>query len=271
VTTWPTAILRSLGETDEGRLPESLYAASPDGSRLAYVVTGDDGTPQIFIANIDGTGVRQMTHDPVGAGSPGWSPDGASVAFQGFGGGQVQNLFVIDVATGAITQITHEDDDSLWTPTFTPDGASLLYTGGPNEAPVLRTVPIAGGESTLLIGPEGDAVGDLTDAANGSMSPDGSMVAFTGSQVVSPGPGHWVANTDGSERRSIPCQWLAPAGSWSPDGTRIACRGSADTWSTDGGVLGRITVVDVATGDAWRVADGASAIWLDDHTLLVEA
>jgi DNA-directed RNA polymerase specialized sigma24 family protein len=26
-----------------------------------------------------------------------------------------------------------------------------------------------------------------------------------------------------------------------------------------------------ATGDAWRVADGASAIWLDDHTLLVEA
>jgi hypothetical protein len=30
-------------------------------------------------------------------------------------------------------------------------------------------------------------------------------------------------------------------------------------------------VVDLATGDAARVAEGNGAIWLDGHTLLVEA
>ena len=34
---------------------------------------------------------------------------------------------------------------------------------------------------------------------------------------------------------------------------------------------GRIVVVDVATGDATPVAEGRAAIWLDDHSLLVDA
>ena len=37
----------------------SQFAASPDGSMLAYAGTGDVGTPQVFIADIDGTGVLQ--------------------------------------------------------------------------------------------------------------------------------------------------------------------------------------------------------------------
>jgi len=31
-----------------------------------------------------------------------------------------------------------------------------------------------------------------------------------------------------------------------------------------------ILVVDIATGDASFVAEGNSAIWLDDHTLLID-
>jgi hypothetical protein len=80
MTPVPQAIVRSLG----GRWFGNQYAVSPDGSRLAYVGTRDDGPDpccpprepddQIFIAGIDGTGVRQVTHAPNCAWSPVWSP-----------------------------------------------------------------------------------------------------------------------------------------------------------------------------------------------------
>jgi Tol biopolymer transport system component len=258
-------IIRSLGKTAEGKWAESLYAASPHESLLAYVGAGDEGSLQIFIAGIDGTGVRQVTHHPTGARSPAWSPDGTMIAYKGSGG-----LFVLDVATGESTPIADEATVMPWTePQFTPDGSSLLYnsgggTGVSGERPgELRTVPVSGGKSTLLIGPGEGA----TDAGNGSLSPDGSLVTFLGSGFPeSPPRGHcgpcrWVANADGTERRVIP-GWISnPAGTWSPDGDRIV--------SLDYG--GNIIVVDIATGAASPVAKGNGAIWLDRHTLLVEA
>ena len=98
---------------------------------------------------------------------------------------------------------------------------------------------------------------------NGSLSPDGSLVTFLGSQIGGPGPRRWVANTDGTERRllpdvyGIPCR-STPAGTWSPDGSRIVCSEAS-----------KVIVVDIATGAATPVAYGRGAIWLDDHTLLV--
>ena len=108
----------------------------------------------------------------------------------------------------------------------------------------------------------------MKDAGNGSLSPDGSLVTFLGGGWPKPnfhcGPCRFVANADGTEPRVIP-GWISnPAGTWSPDSTRIVCLGS--------GISGenRIIVVDVATGDATRVAEGRGATWFDDHTLLVD-
>jgi hypothetical protein len=71
-----------------------------------------------------------------------------------------------------------------------------------------------------------------------------------------------VANADGTDRRVLRggC-WLSnPAGTWSPDGHRIVCSDDVNS----------IVVVDVETGNASRVAEGRSAIWLDRQTLLVD-
>jgi Tol biopolymer transport system component len=71
-----------------------------------------------------------------------------------------------------------------------------------------------------------------------------------------------MANADGTERRIIRggCWGSHPAGTWSPDGSRIVC-------SND---RGSIIVLDIATGDGSPVASGTTAIWVDRHTLLVE-
>jgi WD40 repeat protein len=236
------------------------YAASPDGSRLAYVGAGDDGNAQIFIARIDGTGVHQATHDSREATSPAWSPDGTRVAYGAYGSGKVRNLYVLEVATGKRTQVTDGARDT-WDAQFTTDGAALVFTQGPNCCPRLRTVPVTGGKSSILIRPEPG----LPDSGNGSLSPDGSLVTFLGGGTPPSGnPGHcgpcrWVANADGTDRRVIPGWYVNPAGAWSPDGSRIV--ESRD----DNGIV----VVDISTGHASLVAKGRSAIWLDRHTLLV--
>jgi Tol biopolymer transport system component len=263
MTPLPQSIIRSLGKHPDAR---GQYAVSPDGSLLAFV----GGRGQIFIAGVDGTGVRQLTHDPNLVESPIWSPDGTKIAYEGIGRGHVQSLFVLDVASGESSQITGgaqirpspgPGPGLSLEPQFTPDGSSLLYTGGTDSQPVLRTVPVTGGESTLLLG---RGRGGMADAGNGSLSPDGSLVTFLGSEIGGPGPGRWVANADGTERRLVPDVYgmtcvSNPAGTWSPDGSRIVCSEAS-----------RIIVVDIATGEASAVAVGRGAIWLDDRTLLVE-
>jgi Tol biopolymer transport system component len=259
-TSLPRPIVRSLAPTvDLGR-----YAASPDGLTLAYVGLDDENRPQIFVAGLHGAGIHQLTNDPTGATSPAWSADGTRIAYESSPDAGLGGLFVIDVATGDTKHVIDVRRGAM--PTFTPDGNSLLFTGGTNQVPLLRTVPIAGGESTLLIG----AGEGIDDAGNGSMSPDGSLVTFLGSgtpasgEVAHCGPCRLVANADGTERRVI-AGWMAtPAGIWSPDGSRIV--------SMDGGddLPSVIVVVDVATDAATVVARGEAAIWIDDYTLLVE-
>ncbi len=270
MTPLPDSIIRSLAKLGDSGVYSSTsrYAASRDGSQLAYVGIGDEGSLQLFTAGIDGTGVRQMTHDPRGAMFPAWSPDGTKIVYEGSGG-----LFVLDVATGESTP-THDESpiqsSNQWfspqsEPQFTPDGSSLIYTGRSRGRLVLRTVPVAGGKSTLLVGP-GEGV---NDAGNGSLSPDGSLVTFLGSGRPRGGPGHcgpcrFVANVDGTERRVVPGGLSNVAGTWSPDGRRLAYQGSGIDDE------GQIIVVDVATGAASYVAKGNGAIWLNQHTLLVE-
>jgi Tol biopolymer transport system component len=270
----PLAIVRTLGRDETGPEWRSIghYALSTDGSTLAYVGLGEEGTPQIFTAQIDGSRMRQVTHDPIGATSPAWSPDGTSIAYVRTGPPLSGRLFVLDIATRTPTNLGVDGSD----PQFAPAGASILYTGGTGVRPTLFTVPVTGGNGTVLIEPGPG----LDDAGNGSLSPDGTLVTYLGSgsplapdgspltfhgeEVEHAGPGRFVSKLDGTGFGLLPGHVSNPAGTWSPDGTRIVCSG-------DDGVSGSgVIVVDVATGNFTHVAEGRVAIWLDNHTLLVE-
>jgi Tol biopolymer transport system component len=254
MTPLPDAIIRS----SMGKLAidaQTHYAVSPDGTQLAYV-GNVGGNPQIFIAGIDGSGIRRVSSPPPGADWPAWSPDGTMIAYEGGG-----DLLVLDVYTGESTQVAEAVAFSGYGLQFTPDGSSLVYTGGgPDGGAAMLTVPLAGGQSPIWFGGGHRGIGY---AGSGSLSPDGSLVPFMGNEVGGPGALRFMVNADGTELRSMRGRGSNPAGMWSPDGSRIVALEPDRSH-------GRIIVIDVVTGDAVQVTEGSEAIWLDDHTLLVE-
>jgi hypothetical protein len=256
MTPLPEAITGSLST---GRIKFSRFAASPDGSSLAFVGEGVDGSPQIFLAAIDGTGIRQVTHGPIRAITPAWSPDGTRIAYLGYGSGDAPNIFVLELATGRSKQVRDESPIRAYGLQFTPDGSSILFTGGPRVGAELRTVPVSGGKSTLLFDPQGRGFGYTGE---GSLSPDGSLVTFMGHRIGGPGAIRFLTDADGTDSRSIGSCISNPAGTWSPDGNRVVC-------GPNGPPPG-IRVIDIPTGHTTSVAKGQVAIWLNNRTLLVD-
>jgi hypothetical protein len=239
------------------------YAASPDGSKLAYVRPGDNGANQIFVANLDGTGADQMTTDRE-AMAPAWSPDGSRIAYIGRRGDDPFNVLLLD-ATGASMQITFETGDGLrdrtpgWespsgssAPSFSPDGSSIVYSVGGE----VRTIPISGGRSVRLVGGHGRAF-----AFDVQLSPDGELLSY-GCGDANDRSRRCLANADGTDARILVGGGDAILSArWSPDATRIAYW---EFHSLD------VFVMDIATGEVTRVAEGASPVWIDDHTLIVK-
>jgi Tol biopolymer transport system component len=72
---------------ERARRVESRYVEyptwSPDGSRIAFMSPTPYGTEnyEIYVMNVDGTGLRRLTSSPGSDGWPAWSPDGKTIAF----------------------------------------------------------------------------------------------------------------------------------------------------------------------------------------------
>jgi TolB protein len=252
MTPLPAAIVGGTNDAND-------FAVSPDGSRLAYSRPADDGTTQVFVANFDGTEIQQITNAAEAIG-PDWSPDGTRLAYSARAEAtDFLNIVVLDLATGETTQVTFEEADAVGA-RFSPDGSSIVYdVARPLRQWGVRIVPATGGRSTLLVGAGGPG-----EAGDGSLSPNGSVLAFGWSEgSQGDGTDIGIANADGSDPRTLvpgaPGYLLDP--NWSPDGTRIA-------YFDDG--FREVYVVDVATGTTTLVAEGAVPAWIDDHTLIVE-
>jgi len=214
----------------------------------------------LLLANVDGTQVRQISAKGWDAYGAQWSPDGSLLVYQQRYGytQKLGNLVVQDVATGRRTRLTNFDQTQSWGwwftfPSFAPDGRSILFhlpRGNPNK-PIwdLWSVPVAGGKQTLV----------KRDAGWGGYSPDGKSLAYLSPVNADFSGGNlWITSVHGGTPRAmVPVGhliWLR----WSPDGTRISY--------VDGKF---VYVLNVATGSTTRVAEGNTAEWFDDNTLIV--
>jgi TolB protein len=172
----------------------------PDGRRIAFV--GNVSGEQVFVVDIDGTDVTQLTFPGAGDGSafgPAVSPDGGRIAFTRGGGIWVMNAD----GSGQVRLTTGSDTVSDNDPEWSPDGARIVFrrstTPGPGAAADADLVVMnadGSGQTPLTSGDDDDR--------EPAFAPDGSLVAFERSSMGTSSSNIFVTSPAGLNQGTRP-------------------------------------------------------------------
>ena len=142
---------------------------SPDGTRLAFH-SNRSGLVQIWIANADGTGARQLTSSvtPLSTtGTPRWSPDSKWISFDSNTDGTYR-VYVISASGGEPRVLT--TDARGYVSCWSPDGKWVYFTSDRGGRAEIWRAPSEGGTAEQVT---------TSGAASPSISPDGRWLYFT--------------------------------------------------------------------------------------------
>jgi Tol biopolymer transport system component len=177
---------------------------SPDGRRVVFL-HGDRRRPRIAVANIDGTGFRDLTDSTVVGINPDWSRDSKHIAFTVITPGSHGEIAVVDADGTNYHVITHFDPGNglpQWA-NWAPDGKRLAIQAGmynprkiEESTAHLWLVDAATGEATKLAPHAGMSLDETP-----CWFPDGQRIAFqsnrTGVMQV------WTMKADGTDARQV--------------------------------------------------------------------
>lgn len=195
---------------------------SPDGTRLAYVVTGEHSAT--VIANADGTDPHDVG---VGLNAEGvaWSPDGGRIAFSWATGKGTTAISILDLATSDVERLP--SIDGYWRSfDWSPDGTRFALSGAPDDG----TNTMAGGATGLyVVNADGSDLRQVVPDATIEYvrwSPDSARLAFGIKAHADDGDYRWdigIVTADGSGfARLTSWEGWDHAPVWSPDGQWIA-------------------------------------------------
>src|SRR5215216_568267 len=231
----PTAINTPTLVVTEAQ-PEEL-TATPDNTPIPVATLMGGGTgqiafastrsgmPQIYLSNVDGTALTQLTTIENGACQPSWSPDGSQLVFispctrrgEFFETAyRESSLYLIHVdGTGlkTLTTVPGSDFDPAWS----PDGRRIAFTSVRDGNKQIYVLDV----NSLVITQLTNANVDI-ESSQPAWSPDGNLIAYTVKRVGTYQA--WVMTDTGQENiqlaRSGQALWdYLPV--WSPDGKNI--------------------------------------------------
>jgi len=186
----------------------NIFAMNPDGTGATLLTNVNDNGPKeepvvspdgkkiayvyardIWVMNSDGTGKMKLTNDANFNDEPAWSADGSKIAFS-----KDFDLFTMNADGSGKTNITNTPGAQESQAAFSPDGSRIAY----NRSACEPVVPNSGENCIYKMNVDGTNRTNLTPEIN----------------VSCPGGGSF-SHQNASEHPS-----------WSPDGSKIAFRGS---------------------------------------------
>jgi TolB protein len=180
-------------------------------TRIAFVRGG-----RLYVVDSDGVGDEPLGDAAAGL-SPAWQPNGRHIAYYALGAAG-SRIVSLDVGTGKSRTIVARNGLNV-TPTFSPDGSTVLFASGEDEGVDLYAIPADGGS------PRRVTVGHGTDNISPSFSPDGRRIAFTSGR--SGHPEVYIMDADGTGAELLTPfafgdQYYRSNPDWSPDGRTVA-------------------------------------------------
>lgn len=203
--------------------PTSTWTATPTAmgggmGQIAFASDRNEGIPNIWLINVDGTGLVQLTDISEGACQPSWSPNGKQLVFvspckrrqETYPG---SGLFIINADGSGLTPIRSPAGGDF-SPAWSPDGKRIAFVSlRVSGVPQIFVYNLEDGSVTQL------ASNDLRSNTYPSWSPDGAQIVYVGSEnqirvMLADGTGRFLlARNAGDYKNSEPI--------WSPNGETV--------------------------------------------------
>ena len=213
-------------------LEAALGVGGTAATRVLYVSDG-----KVYSIDQDQADLHLVSSSDQSALSPAWAADGRRMAYMEFWQGHGR-LVVQDVATGKRTIAATTGKALDFTPAFSPDGKTLVFSRANDEGTDIYTLNIRDNCCLQRL-----TVGRFYDNLSPIYSPDGQRIAFVSTRAGLPQV--YVMAADGTDQ-----QLFAPfdygvtgasyAPDWSPDGQSVA-------FHRDVGGTYQVFVLDVRT------------------------
>jgi len=260
----PDQVRRLAHKTADEILRQVTGKAGIFNTRFAAVNSGT-GNKEIYLVDIDGEGVVQLTRNRSINLSPAWAPAGDRIAFTSYRSGN-PDLYIADLNSGRTHRLSSRPGLNTGG-AFSPSGGllALTLTSGGGETDIFTIDPSAGSQIAQLT--KGNGI-DVSPA----WSPGGDQVAFASDRTGS--PQIYVMDASGSGARRLTFQGgynTDPA--WSPTGDAVAYvtrgeNGSFDimTVSPSGDEPRRITQLQGSNEDPTWSPDGRYLAFVSNRT-----
>jgi hypothetical protein len=186
-------------------------------AQIAFASTRS-GAVEVWLMNIDGSGLKQVTNILEGACEPRWSPDGMQIVFispcvRHLNSYPGANLYIINADGSGLVPLPNVPGGD-YDPSWSPDGKQIAFTSLRNGGvPGIYILTRKGNSVKSLVEDETRAI------SQPAWSPNGLEIAYVNSDNRI-----WVMDVNGENRRSLISgegDYLINAPAWSPDGSVV--------------------------------------------------